>query len=218
MMGSILVKIFAMALTLSQVTVRPDAVKTYFDPERDRQEVAELLRAGCRHMIRAFGMEDVNLDELIATAMEDPTPLTAEIPALRGVSPGDLHLAYREYCKDEKVENSPVRLDEVIAYYNQAVAELPDHTTLKGIRLPGSSSILDIHGERFTEVYEGDNRRVWVPLSDVPDHVQKAFVAAEDKRFFQHGAWTSAGSSAPSSATSRNSDARRAAPPSPSRL
>ena len=27
---------------------------------------------------------------------------------------------------------------------------------------------------------------MWVPLADIPEHVQKAFVAAEDRRFFQH--------------------------------
>src|ERR1700682_3868035 len=27
---------------------------------------------------------------------------------------------------------------------------------------------------------------MWVVLADIPDHVQKAFVAAEDKRFYQH--------------------------------
>jgi membrane peptidoglycan carboxypeptidase len=27
---------------------------------------------------------------------------------------------------------------------------------------------------------------VWVPLADIPEHVQKAFLAAEDKRFYQH--------------------------------
>jgi hypothetical protein len=29
-------------------------------------------------------------------------------------------------------------------------------------------------------------RRVWVPLDELPDHVWQAFVAAEDRRFFQH--------------------------------
>ena len=35
-------------------------------------------------------------------------------------------------------------------------------------------------------MFEPGNRRVWVPLADIPDFVQKAFVAAEDRRFFQH--------------------------------
>ena len=35
-------------------------------------------------------------------------------------------------------------------------------------------------------MFEPRNRRVWIPLATVPDLVQKAFVAAEDRRFFQH--------------------------------
>src|SRR5204862_2656774 len=31
-----------------------------------------------------------------------------------------------------------------------------------------------------------NQRRVWVTLADIPEHVQKAFLAAEDKRFYQH--------------------------------
>ena len=40
--------------------------------------------------------------------------------------------------------------------------------------------------ERFAEVFEENQRRQWVPLSDIPEHVQKAFLAAEDKRFYRH--------------------------------
>ncbi len=43
-MNAILVKIFATALALSQVTTRPEAVKTSFHPENDKQEVAQLER------------------------------------------------------------------------------------------------------------------------------------------------------------------------------
>ncbi|MGZ5829947.1 MAG: penicillin-binding protein 1A, partial [Xanthobacteraceae bacterium] len=46
--------------------------------------------------------------------------------------------------------------------------------------------VMDGKGGRYAEVFEADQRRIFVPLSDIPDHVQKAFVAAEDKRFFQH--------------------------------
>jgi penicillin-binding protein 1A len=35
-------------------------------------------------------------------------------------------------------------------------------------------------------VFEENQRRVWVPLAEIPEHVQKAFLAAEDKRFYQH--------------------------------
>ena len=79
-----------------------------------------------------------------------------------------------------------VDLGDVIDFYNKAVADLPDHTKLKGMRLPGASVVLDRKGERFAEVFEENQRRVWVLLADIPEHVQKAFVAAEDKRFYQH--------------------------------
>ena len=71
-METILVKIFATALALSQVTTTPDAVKTQFDRVRDQEQVAQLLHAGCTHMRKAFDIEDINLEELIATAMDDP--------------------------------------------------------------------------------------------------------------------------------------------------
>src|SRR6478752_3992298 len=136
-MESLLVKIFALALALSQVTTTPDAVKTQFDRTRDQEEVARLLGAGCTHMRKAFDIEDINLDE-------------------------------------------------VIAHYNKAVADLPDHNKLKGLKLPGASVVLDRKGERFAEVFEENQRRAWVALADIPDHVQKAFLAAEDRRFYQH--------------------------------
>src|SRR5437016_3623736 len=105
-MDTLLVKIFATALTFSQVATAPDRVKTEFDPIQDRQQVVSLLRAGCAQMRKAFDIEDLNVD--------------------------------------------------------------------------------DLKGERFAEVYEPDQRRVWVDLADIPVHVRKAFVAAEDKRFYQH--------------------------------
>ena len=185
-MSTILVKILATALTLGQVTARPEAVKTAFDPARDGPAVAQVLKDGCAHMRRAFDIEDINLDDLIATAMEDPGAVTGEVKVLQGVNLGELHLVYRQFCKGETVAGSPVDLGAVIAYYNTAVADLPDHTKLKGLRLPGVSTILDGNGERFSEIYEPDHRRVWVPLADIPEHVQKAFIAAEDKRFHQH--------------------------------
>ena len=68
-MDLILVKIFATALALSQVTTQPQAIKTQFDPAKDQDEVVQILRNGCAHMKQAFDIESINLDELIATAM-----------------------------------------------------------------------------------------------------------------------------------------------------
>ncbi|MPZ37638.1 MAG: glycosyl transferase [Rhizobiales bacterium] len=185
-MDSLLVKIFATALTFSQVTVGPETIKTKFDPIQDQHEVVTLLRAGCAHMRKAFDIEDINVDDLIATAMDDPEAVTAGLPQFRGMNLGDLHIAYRQFCKNETVENSPVDIANVIEYYNQAVANLPDHMRLRGMRLPGASVVLDGHGQKFAEVFEEDQRRVWVPLAEIPAHVQAAFVSAEDKRFREH--------------------------------
>src|SRR5262249_61311473 len=65
-MNAILVKLFATALALSQVTTQPGTVKIQFDAERDQEQVVKILRAGCAHIRKAFDIEDVNVDELIA--------------------------------------------------------------------------------------------------------------------------------------------------------
>src|SRR5262249_46890786 len=184
-METILVKIFATALALSQVTTTPDAVKTQFDRVRDQEQVAQLLHAGCTHMRKAFDIEDINLEDLIATALDDPQAV-GENKAFRGINFVDLQMAYREFCKNEKVVVLTVDLGDVIDFYNKATTDLPDHTKLKGLKLPGASVVLDRKGERFAEVFEENQRRVWVTLADIPEHVQKAFLAAEDKRFYQH--------------------------------
>jgi membrane carboxypeptidase/penicillin-binding protein len=185
-MNTILIKILATALAFSQVTTRPDAIKQEFDLATDTAEVAQLLSAGCLHMRKSFDIEQINLDDLIATAMDDKGALGDEIKALKGLSITDLHAAYRQFCKNERVENSPVDLAEVIGFYNSALKDLPDAQKLKGMKLPGMSQLLDGKGARFTEVFTPENRRVWVPISEIPESVRNAFIAAEDKRFMQH--------------------------------
>jgi hypothetical protein len=185
-MDILLVKIFATALTLSQVTTAPDTLKTQFDRVQDQQQVVRLLQAGCAHMRKVFDIEDLNIDDLVATAMEDPEAVTSGVAVFRGINFNDLHTSYRQFCKNETVAASPVDIGEVIDFYNKAVADLPDYTRLKGLKLPGATVVLDGKGRRFTEVFEPNQRRVWVPLAQIPAHVQKAFVAAEDKRFYEH--------------------------------
>jgi hypothetical protein len=101
-METLLVKIFATALALSQVTTAPDAVKTQFDRVRDQEQVAQLLHAGCTHMRKAFDIEHINLEELIATALDDPQAV-GENKVFRGINFADLQMAYREFCNNERV-------------------------------------------------------------------------------------------------------------------
>ena len=185
-MNAILIKMFATALALSQVTASPDKVKTHFDSVADREAVSQVLREGCAHMRKAFDVEDIKLDDLIATAMDDPKTVTGDVKAFKGLDFNDLFTAYKQFCKNETVANSPIDLGEVIEFYNKALVDLPDDSKLKTLRPSGAYTVLDGKGERFTEVFDADNRRIWVSLSDIPESVQKAFVTAEDKRFYEH--------------------------------
>jgi membrane carboxypeptidase/penicillin-binding protein len=185
-METLLVKIFATGLALSQVTLAPDNLQTQFDRTLDQPRVMQLLSAGCTHMRKAFDIEDINLDELIATAMDDPQTIAGESKAFRGINFADLVTAYRQFCKNERVAVPAVDLSDVIDFYNKALTDLPDHNKLKGLKLPGASTVLDRKGERFAEIFEENQRRVWIALADIPEHVQKAFIAAEDKRFYEH--------------------------------
>ena len=185
-MDIILVKIFATALALSEVMTQPQAVKTHFDPAQDRDEVVQILRNGCAHMRQAFDIEAINVDDLIATALNDPKAVGSGIKAFHGINFADLNTAYNQFCKNESVANPVVDLGQVIEFFDNAATDLPDHTRLKGKKLPSMSVVLDGKGKDFADVFEPGNRRIWVSLADIPDFVQKAFVAAEDRRFFQH--------------------------------
>jgi penicillin-binding protein 1A len=185
-MEPITIKIFATALALSEVTAAPQAVKTHFDPVQDRAEVVQILRDGCAHMRQAFDIESINLDDLISTALNDPKAVAGDIKAFHGINFADLNTAYHQFCKNENVANPVVDLGQMIEFFNSAAADLPDPARLKGRKLPSMSVVLDGKGGTFAHVFEPRNRRVWIPLAKIPDVVQKAFIAAEDRRFLQH--------------------------------
>jgi membrane carboxypeptidase/penicillin-binding protein len=185
-MDTILVKLFATVLALSEVMTHPQAVKTQFDPVKDQDEVVQILRDGCAHLRQAFDIESINVDDLISTALDDPTAIGANIKAFHGLNFADLNTAYHQFCKNETVANPVVDLGAVITFFNNAATDLPDPTRLKGKQLPALSTVLDGGGGHYADVFEPGNRRVWVPLADIPDYVQKAFIAAEDRRFYQH--------------------------------
>jgi penicillin-binding protein 1A len=188
-MESILVKIFATALALSQVLTQPHDIKTRFDPVTDRDQVVQILRDGCTHMRQAFDIESINLDDLITTALDDPKAVGANAAVFHGISFADLNTAYHQFCKNEPLDKPVVDLDQVIDFYNQAAADLPQQAeldALKNKKLPSLTTVFDGKGGKFADVYQPANRRVWISLADVPDFVQKAFIAAEDQRFYTH--------------------------------
>jgi hypothetical protein len=63
-------------------------MKTQFDRVRDQEQVAQLLHAGCTHMRKAFDIEDINLEDLIATALDDPQAV-GENKAFHGINFAD---------------------------------------------------------------------------------------------------------------------------------
>ena len=72
----------------------------------------------------------------------------------------------------------------VAVLYASLVAELPDLRSLEDYRPPATTVVLDREGRPIGEFYE--ERRRPVDLADLPPHVVQAFIAAEDKTFFEH--------------------------------
>ena len=68
--------------------------------------------------------------------------------------------------------------------YASLVADLPDLRSLEDYRPALTSVVLDREGRPIGEFYE--ERRRLVDLDDLPPHVVQAFIAAEDKTFFEH--------------------------------
>jgi penicillin-binding protein 1A len=178
-MDSILIKILATALTFSQVATDPEHLNTQFDPAADQARVVEILQAGCAHMRKAFDIEAVNLDDLISVAMDDPETVAGGHVAFKGMELKDLQAAYQVFCKREPVAQSGLDIGAVIGFYNRTLADLPDHTRLKSMKLPGTSMVLDLNGEPIAEVQEQFNRRQWIPLSEVPETVQRTFIGGQ---------------------------------------
>ena len=216
-MDMILVKIFATALALSEVTTQPQAVKTYFHPVQDRAQVVQILRDGCAHMRKAFDIESINIEELISTALNDPRAVSADIKAFHGINFADLNTAYHQFCKNESVVDPVVNVGQVIEFFNNAAADLPDQTQLKGRTLSSMSVVLDGKGNNFAAVFELRNRRIWVPLSAIPDVVQKHSLPLKTGASSSTMASTSAASSVPLSAISATRAACKAVRPSPSK-
>ncbi len=185
-METAFVKILAAALAFSQAAVDPHAVKTAFDRDRDQLQVVQLMQDGCAHMMKAFEIENINIDDLIDTAMSDPQAVGgSNTGEYHGINFGDLHTAYRLFCKRDATAAPSVDLGDVIDFYNKAADGLPDLDKAK-LRLPGVNAVLDGSGKAFADMFQDSRRSQWVALARIPVHVRNAFIAAEDKRFYQH--------------------------------
>jgi len=72
----------------------------------------------------------------------------------------------------------------VIGAYYYVAPGLPEAETIRDIPLQIPLRIYSRDGRLVSEI--GERRRILVTFDDVPDHVINAFIAAEDRRFFEH--------------------------------
>lgn len=63
---------------------------------------------------------------------------------------------------------------------------LDEHVNLEEIILPTNSYLFAANGQLISEVYSGGQNRVFLAYADIPKQVIEAFLAAEDRRFFDH--------------------------------
>ena len=95
------------------------------------------------------------------------------------------------------------------------LANLPtDLSSLRDFRPLTSVRVFARDGSQVDEFYL--ERRVWVPIDELPEHVWRAFLVAEDRRFFEHegvdflgiGRATTCWAAAAARAPSRSSSSR----------
>ena len=68
---------------------------------------------------------------------------------------------------------------------DNVLSTLPENLAhVQAYRPPSNCVIYDAAGTPIDEFYV--ERRIWIPIKNLPDHVWQAFVAAEDRRFFAH--------------------------------
>ncbi|HWV58325.1 MAG TPA: PBP1A family penicillin-binding protein [Longimicrobiales bacterium] len=72
----------------------------------------------------------------------------------------------------------------VVAWTTCGLRGCPDIELLQGYMPDEASVVVDRNGEPVGSLYLV--RRVLVPLDSVPEHVAAAFIAAEDRRFWEH--------------------------------
>jgi len=63
-------------------------------------------------------------------------------------------------------------------------SELPDVEKIEAFKPPQATTLYDRKGRVIYQFYE--ERREYVPLSEISPEVQKAFISLEDKRFYKH--------------------------------
>ncbi len=74
-----------------------------------------------------------------------------------------------------------------VTFYFLILKDLPSPTALNSATIPQSTQIFDRNGKLLYTVYAEKNQ-TFLPLSQIPKHMQQATIAIEDKDFYKHGA------------------------------
>ena len=69
--------------------------------------------------------------------------------------------------------------------YRKLVADLPQVSELEHYQPSLVTKVYDRYGELIADFFI--EKRILVPLDDIPMHVRQATIAAEDRRFYAHG-------------------------------
>ncbi len=70
--------------------------------------------------------------------------------------------------------------------YNYLVRDLPRFNRVEDYRPAAVSQVFARDGTLVGEFYTEEGRRYPIAIADIPDHVKKAFLAAEDASFYEH--------------------------------
>ena len=71
-------------------------------------------------------------------------------------------------------------------YVEQIIAEAPDINEIDATPSGYMSTVLDAKGNVTAQLVGTGSNRVYVTLEEIPEDLQKAFVAIEDERFYDH--------------------------------
>lgn len=75
----------------------------------------------------------------------------------------------------------------LLNFYFIILKDLPSPAKLASAEAPQSTQILDRNGELLFNIYS-DRNSTFIPLSQIPKHMQEATLSIEDKSFYYHGA------------------------------
>jgi len=121
---------------------------------------------------------------------EDPRPPSSEKPGTKEPRPEFLEKRRHTICRARHivVVLAVATLILTAACGSLLVVlialRLPDLSSVAHYQPPQTTRIYDRHGNLIARVFE--ENRIVIPLSAMPDLLLKAFIAAEDNRFFNH--------------------------------